>query len=555
MTATLVLLPMDDRPVNYDYPRYLARLAGFDLRLPPREWLGNPWRDSRHAELVSWLEREARAADALVVSVDTLAYGGLIPSRRSSEPFKRVIERLWVLRRLKAGNPNLLIYGSSVILRIARHNSSEEEKPYWADWGSRMFRLSYLRHKCELGEASAQETSEADDLRAEIPVEVYEDYRAGRQRNHTVNQEMLTWVSERIFDYLILPQDDTADYGWNIAEARALQTRIRREGLSERAITYPGADEIGSLLLAAAACRQAGFHPRVFPRYSAAASPAVVTAYEDRPIHELVKAHLAPLGGSLANSPEQADLLLYLNAPAHAQGEGLFQLPALRGLDWAQDLLPEQYHPWLAELAGDPVFQTTRRELTSPHRSPEEFARALTTGVQAGRPVALADVAFVNGADLVLGRLLAQRSEAAKLAAYGGWNTAGNTLGTVLAQAMLHLLAQRGGETDEQRRAQAEFLFLRYLDDYVYQAQARTEAWLEDLPALGLRPSSERVEDPALEAELERRVRQRLEKPTAELVELFRRAGMAESVVVDNIHLPWQRLFEIGFDVKVTLSA
>ncbi len=34
MPGTLVLLPMDDRQVNYDYPRYLARLAGFDLRLP-----------------------------------------------------------------------------------------------------------------------------------------------------------------------------------------------------------------------------------------------------------------------------------------------------------------------------------------------------------------------------------------------------------------------------------------------------------------------------------------------------------------------------------------
>ena len=40
----IAVLPMDDRPVNYDYPRYLARAAGLEILLPPRVWLGNPWR-------------------------------------------------------------------------------------------------------------------------------------------------------------------------------------------------------------------------------------------------------------------------------------------------------------------------------------------------------------------------------------------------------------------------------------------------------------------------------------------------------------------------------
>ena len=82
----VAVLPLDDRPVNYDYPRYLARAAGLEILLPPREWLGNPWRTSRHADLVNWLVHTAPQADGLVVAVDTLAYGGLIPSRTSSEP-------------------------------------------------------------------------------------------------------------------------------------------------------------------------------------------------------------------------------------------------------------------------------------------------------------------------------------------------------------------------------------------------------------------------------------------------------------------------------------
>ena len=32
---------------------------------------------------------------------------------------------------------------------------------------------------------------------------------------------MLDLVKSGVIDYLLLPQDDTADYGWNIAEARS----------------------------------------------------------------------------------------------------------------------------------------------------------------------------------------------------------------------------------------------------------------------------------------------------------------------------------------------
>jgi hypothetical protein len=121
-----------------------------------------------------------------------------------------------------------LIYASSVIQRVSRANSSEEEKPYWAEYGSRMFRLSYLEHKSALEDASTGEIAERDALRREIPVEVYSDYASIRQRNHRVNQHALTLVKEGVIDYLLLPQDDTADYGWNIAEARRLQMLIRR---------------------------------------------------------------------------------------------------------------------------------------------------------------------------------------------------------------------------------------------------------------------------------------------------------------------------------------
>jgi Protein of unknown function (DUF4127) len=549
MKPAIVLLPLDDRPVNYDFPRYLARLAGYELLLPERAWLGNPWRAGQPERLSSWLVQVAANAEALVLSVDCLAYGGLIPARTSSLTLERAIKRLSILRRIKKFRPGLSILAFSVIQRISRHDSSEEEKAYWATYGSRMFRLSYLEHRLALGEAEAGEPAEAEALRRQIPDEVYNDYRQGRKRNHAVNHLMLDWLAEGVFDYLLLPQDDTADYGWNIAEARLLQASIRKAGLSQQAITYPGADEIGCLLLAAYVCRQAGFRPRVWPRYASVHSPGVTTAYEDRPIHELLKAHLAPLGGSLAGSPEGADLLLFLNAPTQQQGEGLYQWLAWQEPERLRPQIDPVARDFLDRAVADPLYRITRRELESPQRSPEEFTRALLEELSSGRPVALADVLCANGADLVLGNLLVQHPEITSLSAYGGWNTAGNTLGTVLAQSALHILAARTGSDPQRLRAHLEFLFLRLLDDYYYQARERSLAYLEDLPALGLSPRGDRLDDPQQAAHLEELVSTRLQRAAAELESLFIRSGRVRRVQVENIHLPWKRLFEIGFDV------
>jgi hypothetical protein len=93
----IAILPLDDRPVNYDYPRLLAAIAGLQVELPPRAWLGNPWRAAQHEQLIDWLRQTAPTADGLIVAVDTLAYGGLIPSRSNPDSFEQAARRLSIL--------------------------------------------------------------------------------------------------------------------------------------------------------------------------------------------------------------------------------------------------------------------------------------------------------------------------------------------------------------------------------------------------------------------------------------------------------------------------
>lgn len=107
--------------------------------------------------------------------------------------------------------------------------------------------------------------------------------------------------------------------------------------------------------------------------------------------------------------------------------------------------------------------------------------------------------------------------------------------------------------TRDQRAAHLEFLFLRFLDDDLYQAQVRSRCLFEDLPALGIAPTMERLPD-GQAAAVEDRVRKHLSRAAAELRELFIGSGAVRDVRVSHIHLPWQRLFEVGFDVQVVLE-
>lgn len=557
-SATVLIVPLDDRSVNYECLALLGEAAGFDVLLPPKEWLGTPWRTGQMEQISAWLEENAARAAALVVAVDTLGYGGLVNSRRSGDPFDTVMQRLDVLRRIKRAHPALTVLAFNVLMRINRGSDAEEEKAYWATYGAQMFRLSVLEDRVAMAVATPEEREELAALRPAIPPDVLEDYLGGRARNHAVNRRMIEWTAEGIFDYLIVPQDDTVAYGWNIAESRRLRQLVRRLNLAQRVSIYPGADETGMLLLARYAAGRAGFTPRVCLRYSGSGADRVITAYEDRPMTEMVKAHLGPLGGVVVADPAEADLHLYINAPAEEQGNGPEQYVLELG-DAELERLPPAIRTEVLAYQRQPHLAGTLRELHTVRRDLPEFVRSLAAALAAGRTCAVVDVAFVNAGDVALGDLLLNLPTVSRLAAYGGWNTAGNTLGCVLAQAVIRCV-QGAGATPAALAAHVRFLFLRLLEDLLYMGRLRTQIMIEDQPRLGLPPTMSNVGDqyPAVLAI----VAERLRRAAAELAQR-RFAGQSltagagpgaaritvQAVELAAIALPWQRLFDLTFDV------
>jgi len=559
MTTTIAVIPLDDRSVNYECIEMLGEAAGLHVLLPPKAWLGTPWRAGQTDRLVGWLRESAPQADALVVAVDTLGYGGLVNSRRSADPLDVVMARLDVLRQIKQAQPALTILAFNVLMRINRGNDAEEEKAYWAIHGARLFRVSVLEDRTAMAVATIDEAQELALLRPQLPPEILADYLGGRARNHAVNLQMVEWTAAGIFDYLIVPQDDTVAYGWNIAEARQLRQVVVERDLSGRVSTYPGTDETGMLLLARYVAARAGFQPHVWLRYSGSGADQIITAYEDRPMTEMVKAHLGPLGGVIAPDAERADFLLYINAPAEGQGNGAEQY-VLWLTSEQIDALPAATRQGVLDYRRQPQVATTLREMHSVRRDLPEFVRSLDQALAGGRTCGVVDVAFVNAGDVVLGDLLAGMEHLNQLAAYGGWNTAGNTLGCVLAHAVIRCVQMRQGATADALAAHARFLFLRLVEDYLYMGRVRTQIMVEELPALGLEPTMGNlgVHTAAVRDMIERRLR-------AAAQDLAQRRFIGqplaaespvtiESLDLVDISLPWDRLFDLTMDVTLHIE-
>lgn len=541
----VVVLPIDDRPVTFDAPARIGRMLDLEVVLPERCWLGTPWRSGDPDRLVTWLERVAPTAEALILAVDAVLHGGLVPSRRGAVPARHIERRLETLRNLRSHtDADIAVF--NVVQRMNRGDSPNEEAAYWARYGASLFRLSTLEHRSQLGVATGDEAREIDALRRTLPAAVIRDFLAIRERNHAINRTLISYLDDGFLDYLVLAQDDTSEFGWNVAEAMRLREELGRRELAHRSAIFAGCDEIASLLLARFAARERGFRLKVWPRYSTPEGPTITTSYEDRPLGELLEAQLAVVGGRITSGAEEADLALFVHGPRETQGCGEFQWLLGQSDDAG---LPLRAREARAALVSSEEGRRTMSQMRASGRDSAALVRSMET-VPAGVLVALADVAYSNGADLALGDAIAASPLAPELASYGAWNTAGNTLGLVLAHALVRVLALRDGPSERGEQAHLEFLFLRLLDDYAFQAHDRALAMFLDLEALGQAPSIQR-----LPAELVRTVLDRLEPrirtSARRLAEPFIASGKAADVRVENVDLPWGRLFEIACEIEI----
>lgn len=285
----IAFLPIDNRPVCYTLAKDIAGIdREIEFFIPPRKLLGDLKRVADIEGLISWLENLPQI-DSLILSLDTLVYGGLIPSRRSKESLEELQTRL---ERIKPLLRNKNVYAFSSIMRISNNNYNEEEKEYWSEYGKKIFDYSFS----------------GGVNRDDIPDEIIEDYLSTRKRNFTLNKTYLNWQKEGLFNTLIFSKDDCAEKGFNVEEAKEL------ERLGGK--TKTGADEIPLALLARAIKKEIKIYPEFLePEYK-----NLISNYEDVSIEKSVSGQLELCGFKLS-SREEADVILIVNNFKEKQGE------------------------------------------------------------------------------------------------------------------------------------------------------------------------------------------------------------------------------------------
>lgn len=174
----IVLLPLDERPCNYDFPYKLFDSDEIKIIRPDK--LGDKKQAANKEEVKEFLIESCKHADGLVLSIDTLLYGGLIPSRLHESSQEELIEQLEVIKILKKNNANLKIYGFQCIMRCPKYSSSDEEPDYYEYCGAEIHKIGELSHKIKLGFSHEEEL---EYLYQTVKEEDIEDYKNRRQQN------------------------------------------------------------------------------------------------------------------------------------------------------------------------------------------------------------------------------------------------------------------------------------------------------------------------------------------------------------------------------------
>lgn len=501
--SKIAFIPLDERPCNYEFPYLLAQGTGIQLARPPQDMMGLKKKPGDTDRLWSWLEQECGDADGAIVALDTLLYGGIIPSRLHAMEHSQVAERLQKLRRLKQINPKLRIFAFQLLMRCPQYSIADEEPDYYGDWGREIFLQGYISHRAELGIASMDELEELAYIERRLPEEIIDDYMRRRSVNIAVIQDVLELIAEGLIDFMIFPQDDSAPFGHTAKDQQKVRAMISDRDLELRTYMYPGADEVGCTLFARMVHEGMGKTPLVYPRMAAVQGPFVTPLYEDRFFYESLKYQILAAGGLVASSAEEADLILLVNTP----GETMMEADS-------------QQHPFFSYDVYRNIIELV------------EYGDYMLRHI--GKPVAVADVGYANGADHKLLKLLKQKGMLFELAGYAGWNTSSNTLGTVIVQSMLYL---QYGRTPQHM----DFLSLRYAEDLCYCSVVRMALNQGEVEAMGL----SKFELDGQRGEVSRLV---LERLGAELEKRIN-GGWGRVEVID-CYMPWNRTFEVGLRVR-----
>lgn len=308
----IVFLPLDERPCNYNFPMQIAKDNDeIRLVLPDKDILGKKKEPADYEKIKKFLAEKCKDAYGLILSVDMLLYGGIVPSRLHYLSESEILKRLKFIDELKRENPTLKIYASCLVMRCPTYSSCDEEPDYYGICGEEIHKTGEILHKHKLGLISD------DDFNTQIKVynaktgEFLTDYVERRKKNLVGVLNAISQTKTNI-DYFVIPQDDSAPYGYTAMDQQIIKEYMFSNNIDGIRI-YPGADEVGLTLLSKMICDMKNIHKKIFVLYPENGNKNVIPLYEDREIYKTLNSQIQSAGFIETDNYNAADIVLLYN--------------------------------------------------------------------------------------------------------------------------------------------------------------------------------------------------------------------------------------------------
>jgi hypothetical protein len=238
----VALVPLDDRPANLQDVVLLGRLAGADVLTPPKTRLEHLDSEGDADGIAEWIDRlDADRLDALIVSIDMLAYGGYRASKRQDVAAQRAVTRLQALHRLRARSKTVRIFAFVALPGLAITEGGRK-----GGWETALLRWAELG-----GDApeTPQATAELKSIEAQLPSLMIDRYRAARARNLAVAKAAVAALDASDVDALVLAAGDEPARGMVAHERAELAHALGPQVAERRAVFVTGVDHVATLLL------------------------------------------------------------------------------------------------------------------------------------------------------------------------------------------------------------------------------------------------------------------------------------------------------------------
>jgi hypothetical protein len=497
----IVYLPLDERPCNYSFIKKLVLNSNIELVTIDINLLGEKKQAANYNSIKEFLLKETIDARGLVISIDMLLYGGIVPSRLHNLKEEDINERFELLNEIKRNNKNIIIFGFNLIMRCPNYSISDEEPDYYDLCGLEIHKIGELIDKHERGIVNESDyLSEYNILLSKITQTNFLDYTLRRKINKYANLKFVEYVNNSIIDFGIIPQDDSSVYGFTSIDQKEVKSLINQLDLSDKLLVYPGADEVGMIMTTKMISIILNKSLKIYVSYAKEESKDLIPSYEDSPLDFTISKQIEASNSNRVFNIDECDCILMINAPIKKMVESTKQNSI--NLDYLS-------------------------------RDLDTFVSNIRKYVDKDIPVGVGDVAYANGGDLELLRLLKKADLLFDIASYAGWNTSSNTLGTTISQLVLSIVLNN-------KKENLDFLGLRYVEDMLYCSRVRSE--VNEM----LKPPYNHFLIDGKKGVIVSQIKEKLNQYILTLLD-----NNKYNIIINDIYSPWNRMFEVGLEVKV----